>query len=332
MQRHHAGVIAGIGILIAAGAIGGYFRYRATHAITPTKAINSSNTAPAPGEITFTGRIQAKTTVDIAVPADGVFDTWYVDVGQEVYKDQLLAKIHNPKFEEAQRAAQSELDKAQGRVATLTSDQLAARLEASRAEAGLTRANSEVDRLQKIYERQRGLWEAGATARLTWEKAQKDYSDAKADAERQDTIAKSAAQRDAGVTAELEAANRAVANATAAIERAKEAGGAAEIHAPSDGIVIARKDLQGQAVDTSMKDAMKIGTDVTQLQVVYQDPATPPSIDVRIQKGQLAMVKIGDQEIAGTVSDVTARSVTIDFTVPEAAKQLDIPAQVRIKF
>jgi multidrug efflux pump subunit AcrA (membrane-fusion protein) len=331
VQRHHAGVIAGIGILIAAGAIGGYFRYRAAHGSTaapPAVRIAAS----APNEIAFTGRIQAKSTVDIAIPADGMFDTWYVDVGQEVYKDQLLAKIRNPKFDEAQRAAQSELDKAQGRVATLTSDQLAARLEASRAEAGLTRANSEVDRLQKIYEKQRGLWAAGATARLTWEKAQKDYADAKADAERQDTIAKSAMQRDAAMTAELEAANRTVANATAAIDRAREAGGAAEIHAPADGIVIVRRDLQGQAVDTSMKDAMKIGTDLTQLQVVYQDPATPPSVDVRIQKGQAATVKIGDQEIAGTVSDVTARSVTVDFTIPEPAKQLDIPVQVKIKF
>ncbi len=96
--------------------------------------------------------------------------------------------------------------------------------------------------------------------------------------------------------------------------------------------MIAKKDLQGQPVDPSMKDILKIGTDLTHLQVMYQDPSTPPSIDVRVQKGQTATVKIGDAEFAGTVSDVTSRSITVDFTLPEPAKQLDTPVQVKIKF
>ncbi len=328
----HTGVIAGICVLIAGGGVGGYLRWRAVHVAKPVQVATRASTATAAPEFTFTGHVQARTTVDIGAPVEGVLESLFVDLGQEVYKDQLLGKIRNPKLDDASRQAQSELDKAQARVALLTTEQLSARLDASQAAASQTRAHSEVDRLQKLYDKQQGLWAAGAIPRLAWEKAQKDYADAKADADRQDTIAKSAAARDAGVTAELEAANRSVALATAAIDHAKESTGVAEIHAPDDGIVIAKKDLQGQPVDPTMKDILKIGTSLTELQVVYQDPSTPPSIDVRVQKGQAATVKMGDAEFAGTVSDVTSRSITVDFTLPEPAKQLDTPVQVKIKF
>jgi len=55
------------------------------------------------------------------------------------------------------------------------------------------------------------------------------------------------------------------------VEQAKAAGGGADIHSPVDGIVVARQESQGQAVDPSMKELVKIGTALTSLTVVSND-------------------------------------------------------------
>jgi multidrug efflux pump subunit AcrA (membrane-fusion protein) len=321
------GLVAGVGLLIVAGGAGAFLRWRITHKPrqTPVAA------APVlPSEITLTGRVLPRTTILIGAPVDGVLDAYYVEIGQEVYQGQLVGRVRNPQLDDAARQTQSALDKAQQRVTALTGDQLSARLEVSRSAAEQTRAHNEVDRLKKIYDREQGLWNVGATPRLTWEKAQADYADAKTMAERQDAVAQTASDRDSAVAAQLEAANRAVASATPAVDQSKASGGAAEMHSPVDGIVIARKDLQGQPVDPSMKDLMQIGTDLTQLSVVVDDASAIPNVAARVHPGQAAKVLIGSDEFAGVVREAGPRSIIVDFTVPSALDKLDTPAQVRL--
>ncbi len=270
--------------------------------------------------------------MNVVAPLEGVLDTYFVDAGQEIYQGQLLGRIRNPELDEAQRRAQNELDQAQLRVTKLSGEQLAARLESSRAAADQTRAHSEVDRLQKNYDRQKGLWEAGATPRLAWEKAQKDYSDAKADIDRQDAAAKTAAEHEASIDRDLEAANHAVADATSALEHARGGAGATEIHSPVDGIVVARKELQGQRVDPSMTDLVQIATDLTSLTAVVTPDA---SVLARIHAGQTAVVRVPEvnpDPMNGIVREVRGADVIVDFMSPIAITKLDLAAQVIIKF
>jgi multidrug resistance efflux pump len=321
-------LIAVVVVVTVAGALA-FARWRVAHKpkLAPVAA------APAPSaEVTFVGRVQPGTIVNVAPPLEGVLDTYFVDPGQEIYQGQLLGRVRNPELDEAQKHAQSELDQAGLRVTKLTGEQLAARLESSRAAADQARAHSEVERLQKNYDRQKGLWEAGATPRLTWEKAQKDYIDAKADIDKQDAAAKAAAEHEASIDRDLEAANRAVADATTALEHARGGASAAEVHSPADGIVLARKELQGQRVDPSMTDLMQIATDLTSLQAVVTPDA---SMFARIHAGQAAVVRIPEvnpDPMNGTVREVRGAEVIVDFTSPVAITKLDLTAQVIIKF
>jgi multidrug resistance efflux pump len=259
---------------------------------------------------------------------DGVLDTYFVELNQEVYQGQLLGRVRNPKLDELQQRAMADLDKVQSRVVAIGGEQLAARLEASRAAADQTRAHNDVDRLQKNYDRQQGLWAAGATARLTWEKAQKEYTDAKADADKQDAAAQQASQHEAALARELETANRAVADAREVIERAKSSSAAAEMHSPVDGIVVARQELQGQPVDVSMKELVKIATDLTTLTVTVQSEAAAG----RVKTGQTVSVRVGNDEFGGAVRDSNGHSIVVDFKVSPAWTQLGQAAQVIIKF
>ena len=278
------------------------------------------------------GGVQPRTSVLVAAPIDGTLESFFVDVNQEVYQGQLLGRIRSNNLEAAQQQAQLALDTAQARVTTLSGDQLVVRLEASRAAVDQSRARADVDRLEKIYQRQKGLWEAGATARLTFEKAEKDYNDARAAIERADTVAKQAADRAAAIETEIDAANRAVTEATAAMERAKEELATAEVHSPVDGIVMARRGQPGEPVDPSTKDLLQIGTDLTSLQVTVTPDAAMLG---RIHVGQAASVRVPEiapDEIPGTVREINGPNVVVDFTSPAAVTKLDLAAQVRIKF
>ena len=149
--------------------------------------------------------------------------------GQAVIKDQLLGRVRVPRLEAAEQQAQADLDMLQARAASVDAGQMAAKLEISRSEAEQSRARSEVDRLQKVYEKQKGLWDLGATPRLTFEKAQKDYNDAKEAVERSDAAAKTAADRAASIAQQREADDGAVIEKTAALEKAKADLGAGDL-------------------------------------------------------------------------------------------------------
>jgi multidrug resistance efflux pump len=321
-------LIAGLALLIVAGAIG-VARWRIVHRAKPAPLV----AAPPPiTQITLTGRVEPRTVVSVAPPIDGVLDKYFVEVNQQVFEGQLLGRIRNPKLDDVDQHAVADLDKAELRVTTLEGDQLKARLEASRAAADKSRAHNDVTRLQKDYDRQQGLWASGATPRLTWEKAEKDYNDAKAYAEKQDAAAQQASDSEAAVDHDLEAAKQAVEQATAAVDRSKTAAAAAEMHSPVDGIVLERQESQGLAVDPSMKELVKIATELTSLQIVA---AADASVLARIRAGQAAMVQASElspDPIAGTVREIRGGAVIVDFTVPEAPAKLGQPAQVIIKF
>ena len=122
-------------------------------------------------EILLTGKIRAQTVINVAPPLEGTVGAFFVDVGQEVFEGQLLARLSNQALETGEETAQRTIDSAQARIDKLESQIVAARLEASRARADATRARSEYDRVDKIYRRQQMLFAEGATPRLTYEKS-----------------------------------------------------------------------------------------------------------------------------------------------------------------
>jgi len=305
------------------------------HKPKPVTHISPIPSAPAPseaGDITLIGRVQPRTSVLVAAPLEGTLESFFVDIGQEVYKDQLLGKIRSANLDAAEQQAQLELDRAETRVTTLGGDQLAARLEASRATVDQSRARADVERLEKLYRQQKGLWEAGATPRLTFEKAEKDYNDAKAAIERVDTVAKLAENRAKAIESGIEEANRTIADRTAALERAKSDLANSEIHSPADGIVLAHRGQPGEPVDPSVKDLLQIGTELTSLQIVLALNSTQLS---RIHVGQATSVRVPEispDEIPATVAEIRGSDIIVDFTAPAPITKLDLAAQVRIKF
>lgn len=309
--------IVAIAVVVAAAAGAGIF-YARSHKPKPAPVV-ANVPPPAPAEITLTGVVAPRTTIPANAPIAGVIDALFLDVNQEVYKDQLLGKIKNPQSDTNIAQAQAELDREQARVQSATAAQLAAKVELSRAQADQNRAHTDLDRLEKDYQRQKGLWDLGATPRLTFEKAEKDYKDAQNDIKRLDDAAKNAQNRTASAAAEVDAANQAVTAATAALEQARNSENEGEIHSPSDGIVAARHGAPGEMVELNA-DVFDIAPDPAQLQVTV--PASP-----EMRAGQAVTV----DGIPGAIREVAGNQAIIDFTSPTPGR-LGTTAQVKIKY
>ncbi len=274
------------------------------------------------------GRVEPRSTVAVAAPIEGVLEAWFVEPGQEVYQDQLLGRIRSPQLEAAAQQAQFDLDQAGSRIAIQNGEVLAAKLEMSRAEAEQSRGHNDVEVAGKAYNRQKGLWDAGATPRLAFEKAEKDYKDAQAALEPIDANAKRAAEHNEAVAHDLEAANHAVIEKTQALERAKAALTSGDLHSPADGLVISRKGNPGDPVDLSMKDLVQIAADLTSWQVMLP---VVTSTATRVHAGQTVTVHVGDDDFPGILREVRDSGVLVDFTSPQPITKLDLTAQVRIK-
>jgi HlyD family secretion protein len=287
--------------------------------------------APPSAEIRLTGKIRAQNVVRVSPPLEGTVGAFFVDVGQEVFEGQLLARLSNEGLDTEQQIAKRSLESAQERIDTLESQVIAARLEASRARADSTRARSEYERVDKVHRRQQMLYAEGATPRLTYEKSNRDFDLAQTDFRNLEHIASLAEARVEDLVKNLDAEKRALAAKGADLETAQAQVTAAEVLSPVQGLVVARNGDVGQPVAPDRADFFEIATQLSQLEVVL-DP-DPLSIS-RIQPGQPALVSLpeqGAEDMAGAVKAITGAQVIVAFTSPNPAIKPGMLAQVRIK-
>lgn len=289
-----------------------------------------SSPAPVPSEIALQGTVQAKRVISVPAPIEGTIERMLVDVGDTVFEGQVLASIRNDRLSGAEQLAQADAEKANQRVADMEKGAIAARLEASRARADATRAKIEFDQAEKTYLRQKILVAEGATPRLVFEKAERDYNTAKAESESLETVAHNAEERVDTLAKELEAARKIARLKTGDADEARAELAGAEVHSTASGLVVGRRGRAGDAVDRSMTDLFQIATDLASLQVLL----TPDSkILPGIKAGQPALVELAEVPggITGSVREIKAGQVFVDFTSPLPAVRPGITAQVKIK-
>jgi multidrug resistance efflux pump len=319
---------AAVAIAVCAAAAGyAVFRQRAGTAPVATQAAPENQPPP---EISLSGRIQARETVDVPAPIDGKIVAFHADVGADVYEGQLLAEIRSEGLESAEQHAAAELERAQSRVQELEGTIAAARLEASRAAADAMRARSELDRASRAYQRQRMLIAEGATPRQVFEKAETDYEALVTQSKDLDVVARAADERVSSLSRELDAARRVLEDKLADAEAARTRVTAGQVLSPATGTISARRGQEGEEVHPSIPDLFRIATETSHLEVILQpDPSQLP----RIRAGQDALITIADvpDMLSGKVVSVDQGKVLVEFANPSPLVKPGHSAQVRIR-
>lgn len=287
---------------------------------------------PAPIEraLSLTGMIRARHVVAVPAVIEGVIEQYLVEIGEEVYEDQLLARIGSMRLESARDAAKAEVERIRDRINVIETTLISARLEESRASADASRARSELQRVEKIYQRQQLLYREGATPRLTFEKAEKDYQLAKAESESLDDLARQVVERVSSLNRELDAARRMLEEKQLQLEDAEKDMQAADVRSPVDGVVVGRYGDAGDPVDASIEDLIQIAVDLSALEVVVE--AAPGELR-EVQEGQPAALSIAEafeEIIEGIVREIGEGRLVVEFTSPSSAIRPGTTAQVRI--
>lgn len=324
--------MASVLLIASAAGAGGILLYRHNAARQKAQAKPQQPAAVFQGdEVSLEGTIQARNIVQVEAPIEGKIQEFHTASGEEVYEGQLLVKIRSESLEGQFEAATAAAERAQSRLNTLESSLIAARLEDSRARADATRARGELERADKIYQRQKLLVAEGATPRLVFEKAEKEYLAAKAEFEATDTLARQAEERTESLRKDLETARQALDERNRELEEARADAAAGEVRSPVDGIVVARYGEVGTDVNRSIKDLFRIATDLGALEVTAEPP---PPVLARIERGQRALVTVAENPdpLAGTVKAIEAGRVIISFRNPNPLVKPGLSAQVRIRF
>jgi len=316
-----AAVLAGI-------AAGAFFRLRKQ---PPAPAISKAVAPALPPSLTLNGKIRAVHVVVVNAEVDGNIDAFEASVGDEVYTGQELARIGSTGLETEQADAAAALEKAQARVEAAEKTVANAQLETSRARADTQRARTELDRLQKIYDRQKVLVSAGATPRLTYEKAEQDYESRRQEWEAVDKAARAAEERVRDTMKELDSARKIVADRQEQLVAAQTAVESGVVLAPVDGLIVGRSGEVGQPAAELADGLFQIGTDLYDLEVVLELRA---EVLRQIQAHQPALVIIPDLQgtsITGEVREIKENSAVIRFKSATPAIRPGMVAQVRLQ-
>jgi len=295
-----------------------------------TKASEAVSQPPPSTDINLPGKIRAQHVIGVAPQIECTVGAFLVEVGQEVFEGQLLARLANEGLEHSQQAAKRDLELTQSRVNELESEIISARLEVSRARADASRARGEYDRLDRAYRRQQMLFKEGATPRIAYEKSSREFEQAQLEFGTVEKVAANAEARVADLIKNLDAEKRTLAEKTDALETETAKMGATELLSPTAGIVVARNGEVDQSSGPD-KDLFQIATQLSLLEVTI-DP-DPPTMR-RIQPNQPALVSLPDQGadgMLGAVKSIQGEQVVVQFTSPNPAVKPGMQAQVRIK-
>ena len=134
-------VLAGGSLVVVALAAAAFFAWQRSNSAAsqpPTPQVATADTA----DLLIPVTVRARDVVPVPAPIEGTVETFYVEVGDEVFEGQALAFIRNTSLESAKEHGYAVLEQAQEKANRLESALIEGRLEASRASAEIAGAAS----------------------------------------------------------------------------------------------------------------------------------------------------------------------------------------------
>jgi len=267
----------------------------------------------------------------VGAQVNGVIDAFLVDVGQDVYQGQVLARIGTQELDSAREAIANAVDHAQERVNRAETAVAGARLEQSRADAEAQRARFAMERAETVFSRQQLLFNQGATPRLVYDKARSEYDGARAEFAVMDRAARATADRVQSALEEVASAQKILAGENQRLQDSQAALEAADVHSPVDGLLVGRSGEIGKLAQEFGENLFQIATDTYALEVALEPE---PPVLKRLRPGQPALVLVPDLQtpgITGEIKEIKGTQVIVEFNSTIPAIRPGMVADVRFK-
>jgi len=330
--RHNGTAIRILIFLAALAGMAGvalWLHYRRGPQPAPVRKAGTAIIAAPEG--TFSGKIGPQHVTRVSASADGNIEAFLVDVGQEVFAGQLLARVGAEPLEKSPAAAAHALEQAQEEASQAETIFNMMASEASRADADAQRARQALDGADAAFSRQKTLFAAAATPRLTYERVEREYEAALAEFTVLDKAAHAVHEQAQSALDQVAKVRKAVAEQSRQLEDAQDAVQVSEVHSPVDGLVVGRNGEVGKPAAEAGGDLFEIATDIYALEVTIEPPAT---VLQRIRPGQPALVLIlgiGNASMPGEVKRIDGSQVVVEFTNNSPAIRPGMQAEVQLK-
>ena len=316
-------VLAGV----AVGALS--LRYRRP---APAPVVRAAGAAVlSVNQVTLRGTIRPQHVTGVGAQVNGAIEAFLVEVGQDVYQGQVLARIGSQGLESSRQAVASAVDRTQEQVTRAETAVAGARLEQSRADAEAQRARFAMERAEATSSRQQLLFAQGATPRLVYDKAQREYDAAKTEFTAMDKAARATAERVQNVLQEVASAQKILAGENQRLEESQAAFEAADVRSPVDGLLVGRSGEVGKTAQEFGDNLFQIATDMYALEIALEPE---PPVLKRIRPGQPALVLIPDLQsagITGDVKEIKGTQVVVEFNSTIPAIRPGMVADVRLR-
>jgi len=291
MKRKWIITLAIVVPLAAAGGVYGYKRWNERGLVTVQTGVTARGDLTA--IVTASGEIKPRNYINLGANAQGPITALLVKEGDRVRKGQVVARIEHIQPEADVKAQQAAVASALADSAAAEAGLKAQDDTITTAEATLDRFKNEAQRTKVLYDRAEQLFKDRVIARQDYEQKKADYDSAEASVrENSARLAQMRSQR-AQTLAQLNSAQRHVAQAQAGLTRLDDVLARFDVISPIDGEVTNLPVRMGETVVPGIQNsaASTIMT-IADMSLITSEVKADETDIVNIQLGQIANVTI----------------------------------------
>ena len=286
-------------LAVAAGVVGGVLSMR-RRPLPPAPAQSPAAAVVSVPEITLNGLIRPQHVVSVGAGVEGNIEAFLVDVGDDVYQGQVLARIGSTGLETDRDAATAAVERAQDQVSKA---EAARQFRPPGSFARRCRQPAlapAMERAEQVYRAPDRRSTRRAPRRKWCLKRRSAITRPPQEFEIMDNAARAARDTVQGVLDQLARAKNRAGPSNQELQDAEGAFANAEVRSPVDGTVVARNGEVGKPAQEAGSDLFQIATDIYALEV----PLEPARGAEAPAPRQPALVLVLDLQSAGIPADI----------------------------
>lgn len=319
--RQSLGVIATISILVFTGC--GKEEVPAKAPVRPVVAIKVADASQLTGR-SFPGRAKATQEVNLSFRVSGPLTSLPVNVGDRVKRGQLLGRIDPRDFDVTLRNAEGQLARAKANLAAMREARpeeiRQAKAAVSKAEAAMTLADQEYDRVMRIRSQDAGAVSQSMVDRATAEKERADSALRAAREELQ--IAETGARPE-----DVAAQQAEIRSLEADVQAAKDKLSYTYLKAPFGGVIV--ETFVENFEDVRAKQPIVRLLDPSRIEMVVDIPENLISYAPQIEEVFVRFDPFPDVEVAAKIKEIGTEASQTTRTYP-VTLIMDPPEGVQI--
>jgi multidrug efflux pump subunit AcrA (membrane-fusion protein) len=267
--------------------------------------------------------------VEVYSEVNGELSAIYVKAGDEVLEGDVLGQVFNPSLATDKQALETRSQRLNERYRQQQGILGEARLALSQAELSVNRSSAELLEVQAEAERQRTLYEEGATPRLTYEAAQRQFLRRKSEHEAVVEVRESAAVRLQTEESSAKSMEQERSDLQLELMLQQQESARGEILAPASGVVEAVLVEEGTTISASTGALLRIALGLDPLVAVVSPDARQMEL---LTAGRIVQVQpLGfGEKIDGIVKGVRRNQVLIEFPNLDDRAQPGMSASVTV--